>query len=166
MGMFFVSCENASETIQVTKTRKLTKRDEPRAQLVPIMPPEWRQVPSTQIRVFNYRFGSEGEVYISQSTGGVLANMNRWLKQYGKPEVASVDDFEKLKVLGREGVLIDVTGSFAGGMGKLPRNNAGLLGFMADFDGNLLTVKMIGDAKEVMAEKERFATFCKTLSKH
>lgn len=159
----FVSCKSSSDTISVTETRRLTQSDEPRAALIPVMPPEWRQVPSTQMRAFNYRFGVDGEVYISNSRGGVLPNVNRWLKQYGKPEVASVDSFTKVKVLDREGVLVETTGRFGGGMGKPPRENAGLLGAMADFGGSLLTVKMIGSAESVAAERARFLKFCETL---
>lgn len=164
--LHLTSCEDATEVVQVTETRKLTAWDTPRGKLLPIMPPEWRQVPGTQMRPFNYRFGVDGEVYISNSRGGVLPNVNRWLKQYGKPEVVSVDSFEKMKVFGVEGVLVEATGKFGGGMGKLPRENAGLLGFMVDLDGTLLTVKMIGDAGEVSAERARFIKFCETLSKH
>ena len=163
MMLHLVSCKSSSETVQVTETRELTQWDSPRVPIIPVMPPEWRQVPSTSIRVFNYKFGVDGEVYISNSRGGVLSNMNRWLKQYGKPEVETVDNFTKVKVLNVDGVLIETTGRFGGGMGKLPRENAGLLGLIADFDGNLLTVKMIGPAEDVAAERDRFITFCKTL---
>ena len=163
LSLHLVSCNSEPEKVEVTKTRGLTEFDKPRTPLVPIMPPEWRQVPSTKLRVYNYRFGVDGEVYISNSRGGVLPNVNRWLKQYDQPEVESVDGFQKLKVLGEEGVLVEAKGRFAGGMGKLPRENAGLLGAIIDFNGELLTVKMIGSEEEVAAEKERFILFTEGL---
>lgn len=162
--LHLVSCKSSPGTVEVTETRELTQWDKPRTLIVPVMPPEWRQVPSTQFRVFNYRFGIDGEVYISNSKGGVLSNVNRWLKQYGKPDVANLDEFAKVKILEKEGILIEAAGRFGGGMGKLPRENAGLLGAIADFNGNLITVKMIGAAEDVAAEKSRFIEFCEALN--
>ena len=41
------------ETVEINERRELTMHDVPKAPIIPVMPPEWRQVPGTQIRVFN-----------------------------------------------------------------------------------------------------------------
>lgn len=158
-----VSCKESTEPVEITKKRELTVYDEPRAGLTPIMPPEWRQVPGTQFRAFNYRFGKDGEVYISNARGSVLENANRWYKQYGKAEVPTLEGLNTVDILGQKGVLIEASGTFAGGMGKLPKENAGLLGAIVDFGGDLITIKMIGSSADVAAEKERFMQFATSL---
>ena len=153
------------ETVEINERRELTMHDVPKAPIIPVMPPEWRQVPGTQIRVFNYRFGKSGEVFISNARGGILQYVNRWSKQYGKPSVTAVSGLPKIKVLEEQGVLVEATGRFVGGMGKLPRDNAGLLGAVIGFSDDILTIKMIGSAEEVAAEKERFITFCESIKR-
>lgn len=157
-----VSCRKP-EKVVVTETRELTMYDLGRDPLVAVMPPEWRQIPGTQLRIFNYRFGVDGEVYVSRARGGVLPNANRWMGQFGKPALADAGKLPKITVLGREGVVVDATGRFGGGMGKPARENAALLGVIVDFGGELLTVKMIGSAEDVAAERERMIKFCENL---
>ncbi|WP_435895613.1 hypothetical protein [Oceaniferula spumae] len=161
--MFIVSCRKAPETVQVTETRELTMWDKGSDPLVAPMPPEWRQIPGTQLRIFNYRFGDDGEVYVSRARGGVLPNVNRWLGQFGKPPLQSLDELPKIKMLGVDAVVVSATGKFAGGMGKAAKENAAVLGVIADHGAGLLTVKMIGSADEVAAERERVLNFCENL---
>lgn len=166
LAALVVSCRKAPETIQVTETRVMTMWDEGRDPLIAPMPPEWRQIPSTQLRLFNYRFGEGsdgGEVYISRARGGVLPNANRWLKQFGKPELESIDALPTVKLLGLDAVVVSASGRFGGGMGKAPQENAGVLGVIAGSDDNLITVKMIGPADLVAAERERLLKFCESL---
>ena len=157
------ACKKAPEKVVVTETRELTDWDKPKTLLIPLMPGEWRQVPGTQLRLFNYRFGKDGEVYVSNARGGVLPNANRWLGQFGQQPLASVEGLQALDVLGVKGVLIEAKGAFGGGMGKPSRENAALLGVIVDFGQTLITVKMIGDANEVEAERNRLIQFCETL---
>lgn len=157
------SCNDSDDKVEITEKRVLTVWDNPRIPIVPVMPPEWRQVPGTDMRVSNYRFGKDGQVYISNASGSVIDNVNRWLGQYGQEAITDIGSLEKVTVLATEGVIVEAQGLFAGGMGQLPRENAGLLGAIVDFGGNLLTVKMIGDGEAVMAEKERFIAFCENI---
>ncbi|MGJ8676794.1 MAG: hypothetical protein ACSHX0_04710 [Akkermansiaceae bacterium] len=158
-----VACKKSPSKVEVTDKRELTVWDNPRVPIVPIMPAEWRQVPGTQFRVFNYRFGVDGEAYVSNANGSVLENVNRWLAQYGQEPMESTQELPEITVLGQKGVVVEATGSFTGGMGKLPRENAGLLGVIVDFGGSLLTIKMIGSADAVASENERFIEFCETI---
>lgn len=159
---FIVSCRK-KEKVVVTAQRELTMYDNGRDPLVAVMPPEWRQVPGTQFRIFNYRFGKDGEVFVGRAKGGVLANVNRWMGQLGQAPADSLDNLEKVTVLGRQGVLVTTTGDFAGGMGQPPREGAGLAGIIVPVGGGLLTVKMMGDADAVEAERGRLIQFASNL---
>jgi len=157
-----VSCRK-SEKVVVTQQRILTVADEANDSLVAVMPPEWRQLPGTNFRILNYRFGKDGEVFVGRSRGGLLPNANRWLGQFGKPALSGVDDLPKVKVLGREGVLLTASGDFGGAMGRPARKNAGLAGVIVSVGDRLLTIKMIGGAEAVAAEQERLIQFCESL---
>ncbi len=163
-----VSCRKKDEVVVtkvvVTEQRELTMFDENRDSLVAVMPPEWRQMPSTKFRMYNYRFGEDGQVFVGRSRGGMLANINRWLvNQFGKEPLTSTDDLQKVNVLGQQGVLVTAEGTFKGGMGEPERKNAGLLGVIVAVGDQLLTVKMIGDAEAVANEKERLIQFSEKL---
>lgn len=161
-----VSCRKEPETIQVTETRRLTVWDQGTDSLVAPMPPEWRKVPSTQLRIYNYRFGEGdlgGEVYLSRASGGVLPNANRWLKQFGAPEVPSTGEFPKVNMLGLDAVVVSASGKFGGAMGRPVQENAAVLGVIADTGNGLITVKMIGNADAVAAERARMLRFCENL---
>lgn len=157
-----VSCRQ-SEKVVVTQKRVLTVADQASDSLVAVMPPEWRQLPGTNFRILNYRFGKDGEVFVGRSRGGLLPNANRWLGQFGKPALSGVDDLPKVEVLGREGVLLTASGDFGGAMGRPARKNAGLAGVIVSVGEQLLTIKMIGDAEAVAAEQERLIQFSESL---
>lgn len=157
-----VSCRKV-EKVTVTEQRRLVMFDDSRDSLVAVMPPEWRQLPGTQFRIFNYRFGEDGEVFVGRSRGGVLPNVNRWLGQFGKPALENADELPKVTVLGQEGVLVTASGDFGGAMGRPARKNAGLAGVIVGVGDQLLTIKMIGDAEAVAAERERLIQFAENM---
>jgi len=160
--VLFLSCRKA-ENIVVNERRNLVVADQGNHSLLAVMPPEWRQVPSTEVRMLNYRFGESGEVFVGRSRGGLLTNINRWLGQFGKPAIESADDLPKVEVLGQSGVLVEATGDFAGGMGRAARKNAGLAGVIVAIGDQIITVKMMGGAEDVAAEQERLIKFCEGL---
>lgn len=130
------------------------------------IPESWTEAAVTSFRLLNYRFGSAGEVYLSLSRGGVLENANRWLNQFGKPaiEAAEFAAMEKVEIAGFEGVWVEVEGDFGGGMGKPGQADYALAGLVAEKDGRILTVKMIGPAADVAAEKENLRKFAASLA--
>lgn len=160
--VFCASCRK-TERIVVNERRELIVADQGNHSLVAVMPPEWRQVPSTEFRMFNYRFGDSGEVFVGRSRGGLMPNINRWLGQFGKPGLENADELPKVMMLGQEGVLVTASGDFAGGMGRAARENAGLAGVIVAIGDQLITVKMMGDADAVAAEQERLIKFCEGL---
>jgi hypothetical protein len=159
---FLPSCKKKGKII-VTEQRELTMFDDERDPMIAVMPPEWRQVPATEFRIYNYRFGEDGEVFVGRSRGGLLANANRWLGQFSQAPLESVEELPKVEVLGQEGILVTASGRFVGGMGKPARENAGLVGVIIQAGDSLLTVKMMGDADAVTAERERLIQFAKSL---
>lgn len=157
-----VSCQK-KDKIVVTEQRELTMYDGTGGPLIAPMPPEWRQVPGTQLRIMNYRFGKDGEVYVSQAKGGVLPNVNRWRKQFALEPISSLDELTEVTMLDGRAWWVFLTGKFQGGMGQPPREDAALAGAIYPLGDGIITVKMIGDKDEVSAEKERMKEFCKNL---
>lgn len=181
--LFFTSCEKEKERVLIEETRRSTTKDYEAklfatsdqrfrdAKPSPLQgnPPEnWLVLPSTQMRILNYRFGDSGmgEVYVSISSGGVKDNADRWLKQFGK-DVMSAEDFEameKVSVAGGEGVWVEAEGTFdAGAMGSGPKSGYGLAGVVVNVGGKILTVKMLGPKAEVDEEENKLRKYVGTL---
>jgi len=116
-------------------------------------PEDWKVLPATEFRLLNYRFGvsGQGEVWVSTSSGSVLDNANRWLKQFGAPAIddATLKTLPTLPLLGTTGVVVKAEGEYAGGMGQAPKPGYGLAGVIAEVGGEILTVKMVAPAGEV-----------------
>lgn len=175
-------CRDEAEEVTVEATRELTSEDRaPRlfatsderfrnARPSPVRgqaPAGWQSVPATQFRLLNFRFGPEGrgEVYVSMSRGGVLENVNRWLGQFGAEPVdeAGLAGMRKLPLLGGEGVWVETSGTFGGGMGQPESADFGLAGVVVSVGGRLWTVKMIGPEAVVEQEKEALEAFARSL---
>jgi hypothetical protein len=118
-----------------------------------MVPDGWQEAPSSSFRLLNYTFGKEGQAYVSASRGGVLENVNRWLKQFGAPAVdaAGLAAMEKVEFAGYRGVWVAVDGDFAGGMGQSAQSGWSLRGVVGERGGEIVTVKMLGPVAEVAA---------------
>lgn len=108
------------------------------------------------------------ELYVSVlggGGGGLLANVNRWLKQFGAPalDVAGVSALERTPCLGGEAYVVTAEGSFAG-MDGVARDGQGLLGALLEQPSRLVTVKLVGPAAEVRAERDAFLAFVGSLA--
>jgi hypothetical protein len=178
---FLAACEEKGEVV-VTETRRPTVRDEnPRlfassderfrntkpSPVTGDMPDAWREVPPTEFRLLNYRFGDQGdgEVWVSLSAGTVLDNVNRWLAQFGV-EAISDPELAKLRTIpmaGASGVWVEAEGEYASGMGAPPKPGFGLAGVVGSVDNQILTVKMVGPRAEVEAAKADLETFVRSL---
>ena len=125
------------------------------------VPDEWREAEPSAFRLLNYTFGSAGQVYVSASRGGVLDNVNRWLKQFGKPslDAAGLKELEVAEVADYNGVWVATEGDFGGGMGQAPETGWALRGVVAERAGQIITVKMLGPAAEVDAQREALDAF-------
>lgn len=130
-------------------------------------PEGWLALPSSQMRLLNYRFGESGlgEVWVSVSAGSVLDNVNRWLKQFGKPPLdeAALAQLRKVPVAGSTGTWVEAEGDYAGGMGQEPKPGSALAGVIASSGGRILTVKMVGPKSEVQSAKATLEKFAASL---
>mgnify|MGYP001406532698 CR=1 FL=1 len=132
-------------------------------------PPDWRKVPWTQMRYYNYRFGvkQDGEVWLSvlprQSLDAVLANVNRWYNQFRLPEITSLESLPQRPMLNATGYLIEAEGTYNPGMGAPPRPNTRMLAAAIPRGDIIVTVKMIGSPAEVEGQQEAFAAYCESL---
>jgi hypothetical protein len=168
--------------MEVEDTRPLTTKDrDPKlfatsderfrnAQPSPVKgsPPEnWLALPPAQFRELNYRFGASGmgEVYVTLASGSVADNVNRWRGQFGvapfTPE--EFDAAEKTPIAGTEGIWVEASGEYASGMGAPAKPGYGLAGVIAQVDGKILTLKMVGPQAEVEAERAALKTFAASL---
>ena len=174
------ACEEKKEIV-VTETREATSRDlkpklsassderfrDTRPSPVKGETPEgWLELPGTEFRLLNYRFGESGtgEVWVTLASGTVLDNANRWLGQFGaKPlDPAGLAALRSVPIAGTTGTWVETTGSYAG-MGAEPRAGFALAGVIAAVNGRILTVKMIGPESEVKAAAPVLESFVKGL---
>lgn len=180
--LLLIACEKTGDRMMVEETRGATTKDrDPRlfatsderfrdTKPSPVKgdaPENWLALPSTQFRILNYRFGESGigEVYVSLSSGSVMDNVNRWLKQFGRDPLSPVDfaAMEKISLAGTDGVWVEAAGEYGSGMGAEAKPGYGLAGAIAGVGGQILTVKMIGPEAEVNEEKPRLRDYITSL---
>lgn len=129
-------------------------------------PEQWETKDATSFRLLNFSFGSGGEIYLSESRGGVLANANRWLSQFGSSPLSNISSLKTISLLGEKAYLVEAKGSFKGMRMAKAVENYSLLGVLLDRNGELITVKMTGPSHEVEMHRESFFTFCQSLQKN
>lgn len=155
--------------VTVTETRPLSTRDgaprlfataderfsnaRPSPVVAGALPAGWVSLPGDEFRLLNYRFGPSGtgEVWVATSAGSVADNVNRWLRQFGAPplDAAGLAQLPKVPLLGGEAVRVKAEGSYTPGMGQEARSGQALDGAIMEYQGQILTVKMVGSADEV-----------------
>ena len=132
-------------------------------------PLDWRRVPWTRHRYYNYRFGAEedGEVWLSvlprQSLDAVLMNVNRWYGQFRLPEITDLEGLPQRPMLGVTGYLVEAEGTYYPGMGADPRPETSMLAAAIPRGDRIITIKMIGSPADVEAQKEAFEAYCESL---
>ncbi len=134
------------------------------------VPEGWSEAPPTAMRIGNFKLASspETECYLTLlkgAAGGVDANINRWRRQMGQPELKAeeIAALPKVDTLGQTAPLVEITGSFTGMAGQQFPDYT-LMGIVAVLTDQTLFVKMTGPAAVVKAEKDHFLSFCKSLS--
>jgi hypothetical protein len=181
--MASVSCKKTPLEVTSSENRGLTTKDgevklfassdekfrgTPSAPFRDSPPSHWLARPASQFRLLNYAFGGSGlgEVYVSQSQGSVLDNVNRWLKQFSQNDLSAEElaSLPKAELLGSEAVIVEARGLYASGMGKEPVEGFALAGLVARVGNDIITIKMIGPQAEVAAEKAALLQYAKSLS--
>jgi hypothetical protein len=181
-AMAFCGCEKKAEVI-VTETRPPTTRDaSPKlfatsderfrnAKPSPVKattPEGWRELPASQFRLLNYRFGpsGQGETWVTIASGSVLDNVNRWLRQFGAEPIdeAGLKQSRQLLVAGTPGTWVEAEGEYSSGMGSPNKPNFALAGVIALVDGKIITVKMVGPKDEVKEARPALESFIGSLT--
>lgn len=138
------------------------------------VPAGWTRAPDRMMRIvtFHPKGDKSAQCYISQLNGdggGLAMNVNRWLGEMGQGPIQP-DKLLKLpaiKMLGKDGTLIEAYGSFQSSMkggaagGKLA--NAGLLGVACFLPERAIFVKFTGPSELVKAERENFLAFARSI---
>lgn len=129
-------------------------------------PPGWREGPAKPMREVTYFVtrDEKTECYVSFAGGGLAENAKRWYRQMEQepPGEAEVAAFEKVRVLGREGRLLEITGDYQG-MGGKKIEGAMMLGVIVPGSRLSMFVKMIGPAGDVRANKDAFMSYVRSL---
>lgn len=131
------------------------------------VPAGWSKTEARTMRLVNFATGDGAECYISVlggTGGGVLMNINRWLKQIGKPEISAdgVAGLTHIPVLGQQVPLVDGTGDFKGMEGEGAAGQ-GLMATIVLLPNKAVTVKLIGPAGAVAAQRDTFVNFAASI---
>ena len=165
------SAERFRMTGMMKAARKTASKPKSEARLVYKTPKGWKEVPGSQMRNINMKFGKDGkgECYLTKlagAGGGMLANVNRWRKQMGAPPLtqAQVDALPKKPLFGNPATVVDVTGNFGGMSGSAGKKNYRLLGLILVNQYGAIFVKMIGPKADVDANTAQFDEFTSSIN--
>ena len=126
-------------------------------------PAGWELLPAKQMRIAGFRVAGDANTVCTLATagGGTLANVNRWRGQLGLGPIdeAALAALPRDTMLGRPAVLVELAGRFTGMGGDADVPDAKLLGMMVELPATSVFVKLVGTAKVVDAERERFLPF-------
>ena len=132
-------------------------------------PEGWQPLPPSSMRLVNFQVGRDpnAEAYFTTmgGGGGLAANVNRWRKQMGLPEIsdAEIAQLPKKELLGHEAVYLSVDGAFAG-MGSEPKENYRMLGLIALDGDKAYFAKMTGPIPVLEGQEENFLAFTASLN--
>jgi len=128
------------------------------------VPPEWEQVPPTQMIHSKWRVkapsGEAADVTVSVfpgETGGMVANLNRWRSQVGlqpAPEAEITSLIDNMDVLGGKGTLVDFSGS-----GPENGDPLRLVGAVVRRGSQSWFYKLLGPEAAVAAHRDAFVKF-------
>lgn len=178
-----VSCERVTERMEITRTREISQYEAaPKLHAYPQerfgderlrwdMPEGWVRAERSQMRPVNLAFGPnrEGECYLSMlpgGAGGTLANVNRWRKQMGQPDITE-EELAKLPrktLMGIEGVFVAIDGAYTNVGATEAKPDHRLMGIVATLGDAGLFVKMVGPKALVEANAGAFDKFVASLS--
>jgi hypothetical protein len=177
-----ISCEPVSERMEITRTREISQHESrPKVgaypqerfgdeRLIWETPSGWAQAERSQMRPVNLTFGAnkEGECYLSLlpgGGGGSLANVNRWRKQMGQPEIteADLEKLPKRKLMGIDGTYVSIEGAYTSVGATEARPEHRMLGIVASMGEAGLFVKMVGPKALVEANTQAFEQFVTSL---
>jgi hypothetical protein len=174
LGVMLVSCKELPKEVEVVERRELCQYDDPAvyrssySSWMGTQPLKWRKVSQTEFRLLNYAAGEATEIAVGQvNGGGILANLNRWKREFDQEVLANLDGLETIEMLdGKIAYVIQLRGTFQKKVSGMPvkAEGWGVTGVICDVSGGtLVTIKMMGPEEEVEAEQENLINFAKSL---
>lgn len=127
-------------------------------------PEGWLRGPDRSMRLATYRVGQSSEGYVSLlggEAGGELANINRWLGQFGEPGVSQseLDAMPRVLVLGKEVAFLEVSGTSTNMQGVATPGQT-MLGVAYSSPSGSLFIRLTGPSGEVAGQRAAFLAFC------
>jgi hypothetical protein len=130
------------------------------------VPEGWTRAADRPMRVVTYTVG-DSECYIAvlgPGGGGMLANLNRWLAQFGQAPLdeSGLAALPTITVLGERAPLLEATGDFTDMAGNV-HSEQRMLGVACLLPDRSVFIKMTGPSAEVEAERDAFVAFSESL---
>lgn len=133
-------------------------------------PPGWSELPTTSLRVANFRVAGEvrAECYLttlSGEGGGLEANVNRWRAQMQAPPLspAEVAALPRMDWLGGSAVFVEIDGTWSGMSGDQVGSDYRLVGLLRVDPMESQFLKMIGPRALTAAETDHFIALARCL---
>jgi len=133
------------------------------------LPAGWQELPPQQFRQGNWRVHREEDVqaYLTVGVGGgILGNVNRWRAQMGLPPTTAdeLGKAERIPVLGRQGLVVALDGTFGGMSGGSANEGYRMIGvILSDAEGRATTLKLVGPVAKVERARDEFLGLCRSL---
>ena len=127
-----------------------------------VAPSRWQSVPNaSSMRLASYKIprvkgdSDDAELSVMQAGGSVDANIERWVGQFGEDGKRTLRR-SKERIAGLDVILVQLQGTFSGGMAKdaRPIPDAALLGAIVVTPGSAHFFKMTGPARTVLAAND------------
>ncbi len=172
--VMLVSCKELPKEVEVVERRELCQYDDlavyksSYSSWMGTQPLSWRKINHTEFRLLNYAVGEATQIAVGQvNGGGILANLNRWKREFDQEVLENLDGLETFEMLdGRKAYVIQLRGTYKTKMSGMPfkEEGWGVTGVICDVSGgSMVTVKMMGPEAEVEAEQENLINFAKSL---
>jgi hypothetical protein len=132
-------------------------------------PEGWLRGPERNMRLVTYGIGQASEAYVTPlggEAGGELANINRWLGQFGQPDIsqAELDAMARVSVLDKEVAFLEVSGTSKNMRGVATPDQT-MLGAAYSSPSGSLFVRLTGPSVEVAGQRDAFLEFCASLTR-
>lgn len=133
-------------------------------------PPGWEKTENRSMRLVTFTTqNGTVECYaslLSGPAGGVEANINRWRQQMAQPALTAeqISALKKIKMLGKDSPLVEITGEFSGMSGQAVPGQK-MLGVVCPLEQQTVFVKMVGPEAGVTPETDHFTAFCESFVK-
>lgn len=130
------------------------------------VPAKWQTLPNpSTMRLATYRVGTDAEMAVSQAGGAIDANVQRWIDQFG-PDAKKNAKVTTKKVAGLDVTIVEVEGTFGGGMGpgQGAKDNWALLGAIVATPGMPHFFKLTGPSKTVKAARPELDELVSSIS--